>query len=88
MFFLITPSEYEATLKEEIWGCYKYMNIPIDVIYSMPIMDRKYFIRKHNEHVKAENEKYEEHNNGNKETNINGININNYAKLEQQKKGD
>ena len=86
MFFLITPSEYEAALKEEIWGCFKYMNIPLETIYSMPVMDRKYFIRKHNESVKKENEANESAGNNGKENNIEGIGINSYAKLEQQKK--
>lgn len=52
----------------------------------MPIMDRKYFIYKHNEYVKQENENYK-NNNGAKENNIDGIGINTYAKMEQQKKG-
>jgi hypothetical protein len=86
LFFLITPSEYEAALKEEIWGCFKHMNIPLETIYSMPVMDRKYFIRKHNEAVKKENEAYENAGNSGKESNIEGVGINSYAKLEQQKK--
>lgn len=49
----------------------------------MPIMDRKYFIHKHNKEIKNENKKYT---GNNKETDINGININSYAKLEQQKR--
>lgn len=28
---------------------FKYMGIPIETIYSMPIHDRKFFIMKHNE---------------------------------------
>ena len=52
----------------------------------MPVMDRKYFIRKHNEAVKKENEEYENAGNSGKESNIEGVGINSYAKLEQQKK--
>lgn len=52
----------------------------------MPVMDRKYFIRKHNESVKKENETHENVGNNGKENNIEGIGINSYAKLEQQKK--
>ena len=52
----------------------------------MPVMDRKYFIRKHNEAVKKENEAHENAGNNGKENNIEGIGINSYAKLEQQKK--
>ena len=59
------------------------MNIPLETIYSMPIMDRKYFIHKHNEDVKFQNSK----NSNTNENNINGSSLNSYAKLEQQKKG-
>lgn len=52
----------------------------------MPVMDRKYFIRKHNEAVKKENEAHENAGNSGKESNIEGVGINSYAKLEQQKK--
>ena len=62
------------------------MNIPLETIYSMPVMDRKYFIRKHNEAVKKENESYENAGKSGKESNIEGVGINSYAKLEQQKK--
>ena len=62
------------------------MNIPLETIYSMPVMDRKFFIRKHNEAVKQENEAYEKASGNGKETNIDGVGINSYAKLEQQKK--
>lgn len=53
------PSEYEEAFKEEIWGCYKYVGIPLETIYSMPIQERKYFIQKHNMDVKRENEAME-----------------------------
>ena len=36
-------------LKDEIWGCFKYIGIPMETVMNMPIHDRKYFIRKHNE---------------------------------------
>lgn len=35
-------------LKEEIWGCFKYIGIPLDEIMKMPVGDRKFFIMKHN----------------------------------------
>ena len=87
MFFLITPSEYEAVLMEEIWGCFKHMNIPLETIYSMPIMTRKFFIKKHNEDVMAQNEKYESKYGSGKETKYSdGVSINEFARLEQNKK--
>ena len=42
------PSEYEKSFKEEIWGCFKYVGIPMDVLMNMPIADRKYYIMLHN----------------------------------------
>lgn len=79
LFFSISPSEFEASLKEEIWGCYKYIGIPIETIYSMPVHDRKFFIMKHNMDVKEENEKTA--NNSNSGT-ITGEALNNYAAKE------
>lgn len=70
---------------EEIWGCYKYMNIPIETIYSMPIMNRKYFIKKHNEDVAAQNAKYE-NKNGIDGTFDDANTINEYAEREQNKR--
>lgn len=61
------------------------MNIPLDVVYSMPIMDRKFFIKKHNEDVMLQNSKYENGNEGNTTTLNDAISINNYAKQEQIK---
>jgi len=42
------PSEYERMLKEEIWGCFKHIGIPIETVMSLPIQDRRFFIMKHN----------------------------------------
>ena len=48
MFFSTLPSEYEKSFKEEIWGCFKYVGIPMDVLMNMPIADRRYYIMMHN----------------------------------------
>lgn len=71
---------------EEIWGCYKHMNIPLETIYSMPIMMRKFFIKKHNKDVMEQNAKYENSNNNRETTYEDGISINEFAKQEQSKK--
>jgi hypothetical protein len=42
------PNNFERNLKEEIWGCFKYVGIPLDTIMNMPIADRKFFISMHN----------------------------------------
>ena len=33
---------------DEIYGCFKYIGIPIDTVMNMPVQDRKYFISRHN----------------------------------------
>jgi hypothetical protein len=42
------PNEFEKTFKEEIWGCFKYIGIPMDTLMNMPVADRKYYIMLHN----------------------------------------
>ena len=47
LFSSISP-EYEAQLKDELYACLNYMRLPVDV-YKLPIRDRKYYIKLHNE---------------------------------------
>jgi hypothetical protein len=42
------PNEYERIFKEELWGCFKYIGIPMDTLMNMPIADRKFYIMLHN----------------------------------------
>lgn len=58
MFSSISP-EYENNLKEELFGCFKYIGIPFDVLNTMAIRDRKYYINQHNKKVAEENAEYE-----------------------------
>ena len=58
LFSSISP-DYEKYLKEELFGCFKYIKIPIDELMRMPTRDRKFYILKHNEEVDAENKQYE-----------------------------
>ena len=53
-------------LKEELFGCFKYIKIPFDELMRMPVRDRKFYILKHNEVVDAEKEEYESSKNGSK----------------------
>lgn len=80
IFFSISPEEYERSFKEEIWGCYKYIGIPLDEIYKMPIQDRKYFIMKHNQ----EQEEYKLKHSPKNSNSITGDAINQYASITQQ----
>lgn len=57
------------------------MNLPMETVMKLPIQDRRYFIRKHNEEqagIKAEREK-----NSNQYT-VEGEAINEFAKNEQE----
>lgn len=81
MYFSTLPSEYERELKEEIWGMFKYMGIPIETIYAMPIHDRKFYIMKHNEEQEGIYRESTQAANSNVNT-YNG-NLNAFAKLEQ-----
>jgi hypothetical protein len=79
------PDDYEKKLKDEIYGCFKYIGIPIETVYHMPVQDRRYFIMRHNaeqEHLIHEQEEMM-NKPGQNQTRNNG-NLNAYAKLEQQ----
>ena len=58
LFSSISP-EYERLLKEELFGCFKHINIPFEELLRMPTRDRKYYILKHNEAAIAEQQEYE-----------------------------
>ena len=47
LFSSISP-DYEINLKDELFGCFKYIGIPFDILDRMPIRDRKFYIAKHN----------------------------------------
>jgi hypothetical protein len=56
MFSSILPN-YEVNLKNELYGCFKHIGIPFDVLEKMPIRDRKYFISLHNGDMNKKNNK-------------------------------
>lgn len=72
LFSLISP-DYERLLKEELFGCFKYIKIPFSELNRMPIRDRKYYIMRHNESVEAENEEYRARQNGGNSSKTNAI---------------
>ena len=47
LFSSISPN-YERNLKDELFGCFKYIGIPFDILDRMPTRDRKFYIAKHN----------------------------------------
>ena len=80
MFSSVSP-DYEGNLKEELFGCFKYVGIPFDVLDRMPTRDRKYYIMRHNRSVEEENARMK-HEMG-EHSNTNDVDIDAYTKLEQ-----
>jgi hypothetical protein len=58
MFSGISP-EFAQTLREELFGCFKFIHIPYSELMTMPTKDRKYYIRRHNEVTKEENARHD-----------------------------
>ena len=56
MFSGISP-DFAQNLKEELFGCFKYIHIPFTELMKMPTKDRKYYIKRHNDVTNSENEK-------------------------------
>ena len=81
LFSSISP-DGEENLKEELFACFKYVGIPFEELYSMPVRDRKYFIIKHNEYAKKERKAIEGKGEGNETSMIDG-----YTDIEQAKIG-
>lgn len=78
LFSGISP-DFEETLKEERFGCFKYIHIPFAELDKMPIKDRKYYIRKHNKVTEKENAELQ----GNNET-FSGEFINGFSDMSRQ----
>lgn len=74
--FSSISSDYEKNLKDELYGCFKYIGIPFDILNKMPIRDRKFYIAKHNGIV--DEEKKKENNNT-----IDGLMINKFTDYSQ-----
>ncbi len=64
-------------MKEELFGCFKHIGIPLHVLEKMPVRDRKFYIAKHNGLVEKENAKE-------KGNSIDGEMINKYTDLSQR----
>ena len=41
---------------DELWGCFKYVGIPFESLWKMPVRTRRYFIHRHNEAAAEERE--------------------------------
>jgi hypothetical protein len=73
LFSTISP-EYERELKTELFACATHLHIPITTLYKMPIRDRKYYIKLHNEEMEKRNG-----NAGSHSRTITGEEVNKYA---------
>lgn len=73
------PNNYERILKEEIYGCFKHIGIPIETVYNMPVQDRRFYIMKHNDEQEKRRNEMESSSGRNT---ING-DLNAYARNEQ-----
>ena len=80
LYFSLIPNSYEKIFKDEIWGCTHYMKIPLETVMKLPVQDRRYFIRKHNEEQEQMRSSYER---SGVNTVSNGEAINEYARIEQ-----
>lgn len=66
-------------MKEELFGCFKYIGIPFDILDKMPTRDRKFYIAKHNGVVDEQNKKKE----GEKKS-VDGLFIDKFTDMTQQ----
>ena len=76
IFFSISPNDYAEALLDEIYGCFKYIGIPIDTVMNMPIQERKYFISRHNKDCESVNNKH-----GNNNYNVTGEAVESYSNI-------
>lgn len=76
------PNDYERILKDEIWGMFRHIGIPMETIMAMPIQDRRYYIQRHNMEQEGIREERERGNNSANTNRYNG-DVNEFAKLEQ-----
>ena len=67
---------------DEIWGCFKHVGMPWDMIMKLPIQDRRAFIQKHNREQEMINNEIEGNGSSNVRT-YDGEMINTFAKMEQ-----
>lgn len=60
-----------------MYGCFKYVGIPFDILDKMPVRDRKFYIAKHNGIVDEENKKTSKNT-------VNGEMLNKFTDMSQQ----
>lgn len=78
LFSSISP-DYERNLKEELFECFKYIGIPFDILYKMPVRDRKFYISKHNGIIEEQNKESKKNDGG-----VDGLFIDKFTDMSQQ----
>ena len=86
LFFSTLPNNYAATLQEELYGCFKYIGIPYETLWKMPIQDRKFIIARHNSEQDSIEKANKDKGSGGFSIN-DGDTINKFAKEKQEKDG-
>lgn len=60
MILFSLTTDFEKSLKTEIWLCHKNMGLSMEDIYNMTVADRHDFITIHNREVEKENKELEQ----------------------------
>ena len=79
ILFSSISSDYERNLQDELYGCFKYIGIPYDTLYKMPIRNRKFLIMKHNNQMEEEKAMQKG------DTKISGDMLNTYTDVSQKR---
>jgi hypothetical protein len=77
ILFSSTSPDNEKILKDELFGCFKHIGIPFNVLEKMPVRDRKFYIAKHNGIVEEESKTQ-------RKNTVEGEMINKFTDLSQQ----
>jgi len=55
----LSTSNFEKTLRQELWLCHKHMDLSMEDLYNMTVADRKSYIIIHNRQVEQEKQRLE-----------------------------
>lgn len=83
-YFSISQSDYYRNYLDEIWGCVKHVGMSYEMTMSLPIQERRAFIRKHNLETDAINREIERSTGNGNSTHLEGEGINRFAERSQK----
>lgn len=55
----LSTSNFEKTLRQELWLCHKHMDLSMEELYNMTVADRKSYIIIHNHQVEQDKQRLE-----------------------------